>query len=418
MELLQVSGGTPLQGEYTPEGAKNAVLPIMAASILLDGEIVLHRVPDLTDVKAMGEILRRCGCKVQAENGTVVINTRGLEEKEIPEELMKTMRASNLIWGPFLSRFGRANIPMPGGCPIGSRPMDIHIQGLRELGAEIEEHGGAFISRTPGLRGSEIYLDFPSVGATENLIMAAVKARGLTVLRNVAKEPEVVDLCVFLNKAGAKIVGHGSDTIIIDGVKSLTSVEHTVVPDRIVAGTVLLAAVVTGGNVTLTKVVPEDMEPILAKLHEAGVELERSGDNLRVHHQGGLKSIQLKTLPYPGFPTDIQPQFLAALTMAEGTSLVRESIFENRFHHCNELKKMGADIEIEGRLAVIKGVKQLEGAKVEASDLRGGAALIIGALAAKGTSTIGNIRHVDRGYNRIEAIFNSLGADIRRCVTY
>lgn len=418
MELLQVSGGTPLQGDYTPEGAKNAVLPIMAASILLDGEIVLHRVPDLTDVKAMGEILRRCGCKVQAENGTVVINTRGLEEKEIPEELMKTMRASNLIWGPLLSRFGRANIPMPGGCPIGSRPMDIHIQGLRELGAEIREHSGTFISCTQGLRGSEIYLDFPSVGATENLIMAAVKTRGLTVLRNVAKEPEVVDLCAFLNKAGAKIAGHGSDTIIIDGVKSLTSVEHTVVPDRIVAGTVLLAAVVTGGDVTLTQVVPEDMEPVLAKLHEAGVNVERKGDNLRVRHSGGLKAIHLKTLPYPGFPTDIQPQFLAALTLAQGTSLIRESIFENRFQHCNELKKMGADIEIEGRLAVVKGVKQLEGAKVEASDLRGGAALLIGALAAKGSSTIGNIGHVDRGYNHIEAIFNSLGADIRRCVTY
>ncbi|MDO4542067.1 MAG: UDP-N-acetylglucosamine 1-carboxyvinyltransferase, partial [Bacillota bacterium] len=384
MELLQVSGGTVLKGEYSPEGAKNAVLPIMAAAILVDGQVILNHVPDLTDVKAMCDILRRCGCQVQTAEDAVSIDTKALEKKEIPEELMKTMRASNLIWGPFLSRFGRADIPMPGGCPIGSRPMDIHIQGLRELGVEIDEHGGVFVSRTKGLKGSDIYLDFPSVGATENLIMAAVKAKGCTVLRNAAKEPEVVDLCRFLNKAGAKILGAGTDTIVIHGVSSLTSVEHTVVPDRIVAGTVLLAAVVTGGKIRLSHVDPGDMEPVLAKLHEAGVQIQRGESAIEVEHRGGIKPLQIKTLPYPGFPTDIQPQFLAALATAKGTSLIRESIFENRFQHCNELKKMGADIEVEGRLAVVKGVKHLEGAKVEAADLRGGAALLIAALAAKG----------------------------------
>lgn len=418
MELLQVSGGVSLKGEYSPEGAKNAVLPIMAASILLDGEIILHHVPDLTDVRAMCEILRRCGCTVWIEDDTITIDTRNVAPREIPEELMKTMRASNLIWGPFLSRFGKADIPMPGGCPIGSRPMDIHIQGLRELGAEIEEHGGAFISRATRLQGNEIYLDFPSVGATENLIMAAALAAGVTVLRNVAKEPEVVDLCCFLNKAGAKISGQGSDTIMIEGVKRLNSVEHTVVPDRIVAGTVLLAAVITGGDVLLRNVAPQDLEPVLAKLHEAGIKVWRSENTLRVKDCGRLKALHLKTLPYPGFPTDIQPQFLAALVTAAGTSIIRESIFENRFQHCNELKKMGADIEVEGRLAVIKGVNSLEGAKVEAADLRGGAALLLAALGAKGESQIGNIQHVDRGYNRIENIFNSLGADIKRIVTY
>lgn len=418
MELLQVSGGLPLKGEYMPQGAKNAVLPIMAASIMLEGETILHRVPNLTDVAAMKEILSYCHCKVKTQDDSVIIDTTSMEKRKIPDELMKTMRASNLIWGPFLSRFGGGDIPMPGGCSIGSRPMDIHVQGLRELGVDIKEQGGSFVSRVEKLRGKDIYLDFPSVGATENIIMAAVKAEGLTVLRNVAKEPEVVDLCNFLNQAGARIKGIGSDTLTIEGVKKLSGVEYSIVSDRIVAGTFLLAAAVTGGDLLLDKAAPENMEPVLAKLHEAGIEVKRYKDKLRIRKQRPIRSLHLKTLPYPGFPTDLQPQFTAALAIAPGTSLVRESIFENRFQYCGELRKMGADIETEGTLAVIKGVERLEGAKVEAGDLRGGAALIIAALGAEGETTISGVSHVDRGYSAIEDILNSLGAKVKRIVAY
>ncbi len=418
MELLQVSGGLPLKGEYMPQGAKNAVLPIMAASIMLEGETILHRVPNLTDVAAMKEILSYCHCKVKTQDDSVIIDTTSMEKRKIPDELMKTMRASNLIWGPFLSRFGGGDIPMPGGCSIGSRPMDIHVQGLRELGVDIKEQGGSFVSHVKKLRGKDIYLDFPSVGATENIIMAAVKAEGLTVLRNVAKEPEVVDLCNFLNQAGARIKGIGSDTLTIEGVKKLSGVEYSIVSDRIVAGTFLLAAAVTGGDLLLDKAAPENMEPVLAKLHEAGIEVKRYKDKLRIRKQRPIRSLHLKTLPYPGFPTDLQPQFAAALAIAPGTSLVRESIFENRFQYCGELRKMGADIETEGTLAVIKGVQKLEGAKVEAGDLRGGAALIIAALGAEGETTISGVSHVDRGYSAIEDILNSLGAKVKRIVAY
>ncbi|MEG2638418.1 MAG: UDP-N-acetylglucosamine 1-carboxyvinyltransferase [Clostridiales bacterium] len=414
MAVLKILGETPLKGEYTPQGAKNAVLPIMAASILIDGEIILHHVPNLTDVQSMCEILRHFQCRVKREDDTVIIDTRSLKQGNIDDKLMKTMRASNLIWGPLLSRFGAATIPMPGGCPIGARPMDIHIRGLKELGAKIHEHSGAFISTAKKLVGNEIYLDFPSVGATENLIAAGVKAYGTTVLRNVAKEPEVVDFCNFLIKAGAKIRGLGSDTLTIDGVKTLGSVEHTVVPDRIVAGTVLLATAMTKGDVFIKDIVPEHVESIVAKLHETGVEVEKTPSSLRLKHQGGMGCTNLKTLPYPGFPTDIQPQFMAALTLAKGTSLVRESIFENRYHHCNELKKMGADISVDGGLAVVNGSSGLYAAKVDVGDLRGGAALLMAAMAAKGQTVINNIHHIDRGYYHIENIFNQLGANILR----
>ncbi len=414
MTELKIAGNTRLQGKAKIHGAKNAILPIMAASILTENITVLHNVPELTDVEVMAEILRHLNCKVKREGHTLTIDTSGIVNVKVPEYLTKRMRASNLIWGSLIGRFKEASIPMPGGCLIGSRPMDYHIKGMRQLGVIAHEHYGQIDSWTPHLRGAEIYLDFPSVGATENLIMAAVKAEGSTVIRNVAKEPEIVDLCNFLNRAGAKISGVGNDTLYIESTEKLAGIEYTVIPDRIVAGTVLLGAAITRGDVTITDCRPEHLEPLLAKMREAGVKMVRKGTELRLKGISRIKPIDLKTLPYPGFPTDIQPQFMALLTLAEGTSIICESIFENRFNHCDELRRMGADIRVEGRLAIVKGVREIEGAQVEAFDLRGGAALLLAGMAAGGETRLQNVHHIDRGYCNIEALFNELGARIGR----
>lgn len=414
MTELKIAGNTRLQGKTKIHGAKNAILPIMAATILTEDITVIHNVPKLTDVEVMGEILRHLNCKVKREGSSLVIDTAGIVNVKVPEYLTKKMRASNLIWGPLIGRFKEASIPMPGGCLIGSRPMDYHIKGMRQLGVIAQEHYGQIDSWTPHLKGAEIYLDFPSVGATENLIMAAVKAEGRTIIRNVAKEPEIVDLCNFLIKAGAKISGVGNDTLYIDCVPRLGGVEYTVIPDRIVAGTVLLAAAITKGDVVLENSCPEHLEPLLAKMRDAGLKISRKGGELRVKSISRIKPIDLKTLPYPGFPTDIQPQFMSLLTLAEGTSIICESIFENRFNHCDELRRMGADIRVEGRLAIVKGVKEIEGTHVEAFDLRGGAALLLAGMAAGGETRLQNIHHIDRGYGNIEDLFNSLGANITR----
>lgn len=416
MEALKVTGNARLRGKMRLYGAKNAVLPIMAAALLLDGVVILHNVPALTDVDAMCRILRLFRCKVDKVGDTVVIDTTGVENDNVPDCLMKKMRASNLVWGPLIGRFGRATIPMPGGCLIGSRPMDYHIKGMRQLGITVEEHAGSIISwiNGDGLSGANIYLDFPSVGATENLVMAAVVAKGTTVIRNVAKEPEVMDLCRFLNQAGAKISGIGSDRLTIEGVKKLNAIEYTVIPDRIVGGTILLAAALTDGDVTLENTVPEHLEPLLAKIQDTGACVDRNGSTLRVYQCERPKALDIKTLPYPGFPTDIQPQFMALMTKARGTSVICESIFESRFNHCDELRRMGADIRVEGRLAIVKGVDCIEGAEVEAEDLRGGAALLLAGMAAEGETIVRNAHHIDRGYCRVEDTFNALGADIRR----
>ena len=414
MEVLRIAGQQRLEGETSLGGAKNAVLPIMAACLLIDGEIILHNVPALTDVLGMRRILELFHCSVSTDSDTLVISTKGICPGELPDELMKSMRASNLIWGPCLGRFGKADIPLPGGCPIGVRPMDIHIKGMKALGAMVEEHHGHIISDGRHMRGTEIYLDFPSVGATENLVMAAVKTPGVTVFRNVAKEPEVVDLCCFLKEAGAKINGIGTDTLRVEGVKSLHSLEYTVIPDRIVGGTILLAAAMTRGDVTITNVIPEHLEALLAKMAEAGITVEREHSSLRVHHVGAIGPVDLKTLPYPGFPTDIQPQFMTVLSVAQGTSVICESIFENRYQHCDELRRMGADIKVDGRTAIIQGSDHLDGAMVDATDLRGGAALLMAGMAAHGETLLGNICHIDRGYCHIEKLFCHLGADIRR----
>jgi UDP-N-acetylglucosamine 1-carboxyvinyltransferase len=414
MDALKITGRRRLQGSVTIGGAKNAVLPIMAAAIMVDGEVILKNVPHLTDVAAMCTILKELGVKVRRENDILIINAEDVAYCDVPDELMKTMRASNLIWGPLLDRFSFARIPMPGGCRIGSRPMDIHIRGMKQLGVEVEEHGGVIISHGEKRKGNELYLDFPSVGATENLIMTAIKTKGDTVIRNAAREPEVADLCSFLAACGGDIRGIGSDTLYITGVKQLKGTEYEIIPDRIVGGTLLLAAALTDGDVTIKKVRPEHIEALTVKMAEAGVPTDRSDDALRVRGCKRMKAVDLKTMPYPGFPTDIQPQFMAAMTKAEGASVICESIFENRFGHCADLNRMGADIKVDGRWAVVRGKTVLEGTNVEASDLRGGAALILAGLAANGETTVNNASYIERGYSSIESVFKELGAEISR----
>ncbi len=412
MDALKITGRRRLKGCVNIGGAKNAVLPIMAAAMMVDGEVVLKNVPQLTDVTAMCTILRALGIEVKAENDILIINAESVRYQDVPDTMMKTMRASNLIWGPLLDRFSFARIPMPGGCRIGSRPMDLHIKGMRKLGVEVVEHGGIIVSHGKNRKGSDLYLDFPSVGATENLVMAAVKTRGETMIRNAAREPEVADLCSFLVACGAKIVGIGSDTLYISGVEKLHPTEYEIIPDRIVGGTMLLAAALTGGDVTIRKTHPEHIEAVTTKMAEAGVIIESSPDTLRVKGGAPLQAVDLKTMPYPGFPTDIQPQFMAAMTQAAGASVICESIFENRFGHCADLNRMGADIKVDGRWAVVRGGTLLEGTDVEASDLRGGAALILAGLAAEGETVVHNASFIERGYSNLEAVFNELGARI------
>ncbi|HMM05246.1 MAG TPA: UDP-N-acetylglucosamine 1-carboxyvinyltransferase [Clostridiales bacterium] len=414
MDALRITGRRRLKGSVNIGGAKNAVLPIMAAAMMVDGEVVLKNVPQLTDVTAMCTILRALGIAVKAENDILIINAESVKYQDVPDTMMKTMRASNLIWGPLLDRFSFARIPMPGGCRIGSRPMDLHIKGMRKLGVEVAEHGGVIVSHCKNRKGNDLYLDFPSVGATENLVMAAVKTRGETMIRNAAREPEVADLCSFLVACGAKIAGIGSDTLYISGVEKLYPTEYEIIPDRIVGGTLLLAAALTGGDVTIGKIRPEHIEAVTMKMAEAGVAIEGSSDSLRVKGGDPLRAVDLKTMPYPGFPTDIQPQFMAAMTQAEGASVICESIFENRFGHCTDLNRMGADIKVDGRWAVVRGGTHLEGTDVEASDLRGGAALILAGLAAEGETVVHNASFIERGYCNLEAVFNELGARIER----
>lgn len=417
MDALKIIGRKRLKGRVKVGGAKNAVLPIMAAAMMVDGEVILKNVPNLTDVAAMCTILSDLGVKVKRENDILLIDAGNTAYRDLPDELMKTMRASNLIWGPLLDRFAFARIPLPGGCRIGSRPMDLHIRGMRQLGVSVEEHGGVIFSRSERMKGGVLYLDFPSVGATENLIMAAVKAEGETTIRNAAREPEVEDLCTFLVACGAKIRGIGSDTLLITGVKKLAGTEYEIIPDRIVGGTLLLAAALTDGDVTVEKIRPDHIEALTVKMAEAGVTTEKRENAVGVKGCSGMKAVDLKTMPYPGFPTDIQPQFMAAMTRAEGASVICESIFENRFGHCADLNRMGADIKVDGRWAVVRGETSLEGAQVDALDLRGGAALLLAGLAATGETVVNNASYIERGYSSIEAVFNELGAEIYRIGT-
>lgn len=415
MKKIMVEKSPPLKGSVRVSGAKNAALPILAASILGTEDIILEDVPNLKDVEIMCEVLVSLGAKVEKlDKGIIKINSKDINNYETKYELMSKMRASFLVMGPLLTRIGKTKTSLPGGCAIGTRPIDLHLKGFRALGATVDsDHGniGAFAEK---LIGDKIYLDFPSVGATENIMMAAVLADGETIIDNAAMEPEIVDLSSFLNKLGANIKGAGTSTIRIKGVEKLGGAEHSIIPDRIEAGTFMVAAAITGGDVIVENVITSHMKPAIAKLKEAGCEVIENGDSVRVIAPKKLNAIDIKTLPYPGFPTDLQAQFMAMMSLCEGTSVAIETVFENRFMHVDELKRMGADIKIDGRSAIIQGVDSLTSAPVKASDLRAGAALILAGLVSEGTTQIENIYHIDRGYENVEEKFANLGAKIYR----
>ncbi len=414
MEKFIVIGGKRLKGNVRVSGAKNAILPILAASLLTRGVSVIHEVPALLDVQVMKEVLTYLGARIKCEGSTVTVDSSKVESLEISEDLMRKMRASNLVMGPLLGRFGKVKSAYPGGCAIGSRPMDLHLKGFVAMGASITEKHGYIIAETDRLKGTEIHLDFPSVGATENLMMAATQAQGQTIIRNAAKEPELVDLQNFLNSLGARIRGAGTDLIKIEGPTELGSASHTVIPDRVEAGTYMVAAAITGGDVCILNLIPEHVEAVIAKLREAGVNVEVGEDSVRVVGPPRLKAVDLKTLPYPGFPTDMQAQMMVLMTVADGTGVVSEAVFENRYKHVDELRRMGADIKIEGRVAIVKGITRLSGSFVEATDLRAGAALVLAGLIAEDATVIENVWHIDRGYENLERKLSSLGARIMR----
>lgn len=411
--LVEKSG--PLNGTIKINGAKNAVLPILAATLLASDKCVLEEIPNLRDVAVMGELLTALGAKVSAmKDGCMTIDPSGDIHGEAPYELIQKMRASFFVMGPLLAKNGVARISMPGGCAIGARPIDLHLKGFSALGAEIELGHGFVEARAEKLVGATIYLDFPSVGATENIMMAATLAEGTTIIENAAEEPEIIDLANFLNKLGANVKGAGTDTIKIVGAESLGSTVHAVIPDRIETGTYMIAAAMTRGNLMIENVVPSHLKPIIAKLRECGVEIEEGDDYLRVDGSNLMGSVDITTLPYPGFPTDLQAQFMSLLTVTEGTGIVSETVFENRFMHVSELNRMGANIKIEGHSAVVQGRGNLQGAQVKATDLRAGAALILAGLVADGVTEIGDIYHIDRGYVEIEEKLRGVGANIRR----
>lgn len=417
MEKLIVKGGNRLVGAVKTSGAKNAVLPIIAASILGTTPSHLDEVPMLEDVHTISEVLKCLGLAVECspEKNVLDIDSTEITSYEAPYELVRTMRASFLVMGPLLARIGKARISMPGGCAIGARPIDIHLKGFEALGVKIEQgHGYIEASAPEGLKGTSIYFDFPSVGATENIMMAASLAEGTTILENAAEEPEIVDLANYLNKMGAKIRGAGTDTIRIEGVDKLHGADYTIIPDRIEAGTYMIAAAMTGGDIVVENVLPEHQKPLIAKLREAGAVVEEDIDKVRVIGKNPLKAVSIKTLPYPGFPTDMQAQMMAMMVIAEGRSKVTETVFENRFMHVIELNRMGAQISTEGRSAVIDGPCKLTGCDVRATDLRAGAAMILAGLVAEGTTRIGDLHHIDRGYENIVAKLKNLGADIER----
>lgn len=418
MEKLIIHGGHELHGRVKISGAKNAVLPIIAATLLAqDKPCVLDEVPYLNDVCTIAEVLRQLGAKVDfnRQQHTLFVDSTVLKTVDAPYDLVRKMRASFVIMGPLLARYGKAKISMPGGCAIGTRPIDLHLKGFEALGAEIEI-GHGFISATApnGLKGTSIYLDFPSVGATENIIMAACMAEGQTILENAAQEPEIIDLANFLNIMGAKIRGAGTNVIKITGVPKLIGHNYTIIPDRIEAGTYMVAVAMTGGDIYIENAISEHLKPVIAKLNEAGVKIEEDIDGIRVSCNKRPKAIDIKTLPYPGFPTDMQAQFMAMLTIADGTGLVTETVFENRFMHVDELKRMGACIKVDGRTSIVEGVPSLNGCQVKATDLRAGAAMVLAGLVANGETEVSYIHHIDRGYANLVEKLCGLGADICR----
>lgn len=415
MSRLVVEGGKRLSGEISVQGAKNSVLPVLAASILCSTPCIIHNCPDISDVDTAMRILIHLGCKCVREGTSVYCDATNITNCDIPEDLMREMRSSVVFLGAILSRCGRAVISSPGGCELGPRPIDLHLSALRNLGADIEEERGYLVCDAQnGLCGREIHLSFPSVGATENVILAAACAKGKTVIHNAAKEPEISDLADFLNRAGAKIYGCGSDTVEIIGVKKLYGTQHRIIPDRIAAATYLCACGTTGGNITLKNIIPAHMVSVLSVLRDAGCELDINNNNLTINVNRRLNRVPtVRTLVHPGFPTDAGPCFIAMLSKAKGTSVFVENIFENRYRYIDELNRLGTKIKTEGKVAIIDGVSELEGACCSCTDLRGGAALVTAALAAYGTTEIGNISHILRGYDNIADNFSKLGADIK-----
>lgn len=416
MEKLIISGGKRLTGTVKISGAKNAVLPLIAATLLGATPSTLEDIPDLEDVRTFAKVLEQLGVGVTRDDKSLLtVDSSNIASCEAPYELVRKMRASFLIMGPLLARRGMAKISLPGGCAIGTRPIDLHLKGFEALGAKIDIGHGYIEAKAPeGLKGARIYLDFPSVGATENIIMAASLAKGQTILENPAHEPEIVDLANFLNVMGARIRGAGTNVIKIDGVEELHGANYTVIPDRIEAGTYMVAAAMTKGDVWIENALIEHLKPVVAKLKEAGVLIDEEINGVRVRGTGELKAVDIKTLPYPGFPTDMQAQFMAMLTIAQGTGVVTETVFENRFMHVDELKRMGANIKIDGRSAVVEGVRKLTGCPVKATDLRAGAAMVLAGLVAEGQTEVGYIHHIDRGYDGIVDKLRAIGADIVR----
>ncbi len=416
MEKFIVEKSEPLKGEIVIDGAKNSVLPIIAASILAGEKCIIENVPFLKDVEIMLQLLDILGAKYDfiVEEKKISIDCRHIRNISLPYELVKKIRASFLIAGPLLSRFGNVKIQMPGGCRIGIRPVDLHLKGFSLLGAEIKQEHGSIEIISKELKGNDIYLDFPSVGATENIIMAAVLAKGETNISNCSAEPEIVDLVEFLNKIGAKIEGAGTDNIKVKGVSELSGTIHRMIPDRIEAGTYMIGAVLTNGDLRIKNVICEHLRPVSAKLKDMNVNVEEGETEIRVYCSSPLVNTDIKTLPFPGFPTDMQAQFMSLMAVTSGTGIINETIFENRFMHVGELNRMGADIKVESKSAIIKGVPKLTGTQVKATDLRAGAALILSALAAEGETEISDIYHIERGYCKIEEKLRKVGAKIRR----
>ncbi len=415
MPKIIVETSPPLKGTVRISGAKNAVLPIIAASLLSGDKCILDEIPMLDDVEIMCEVLASLGADTKRiSNGRIEINSKNIDNHEAPYDLVRRMRASFLIMGPMLARMGKARISLPGGCAIGTRPIDLHLKGFRAMGADITLGYGYIEAKTKRLKGERIYLDFPSVGATENIMMAAALAEGKTIIENAAEEPEIVDLANFISKMGGKIKGAGTDTIRIEGVKALGGASHTVIPDRIEAGTYMIAGAITGGDIIVDNIVICHLMPIVAKLKEAGVVVEEVSNGVRVQSGRRVKAVDIKTLPYPGFPTDMQAQMMTLMSVARGTSVIIETVFDNRYMHVNELRRMGASIKIDGRSAVVQGIPRLTGARVKATDLRAGAALVLAGLVAQGRTEIYDIHHLDRGYIDLDKKFRSLGARIQR----
>ncbi len=416
MNEYSISGGRRLQGNVQVHGAKNSALPILAACVVCRGVNVIHNCPQLTDIDATINILRHLGCKVSVEENTVTVDSRDITTDHVPDHLMQEMRSSVIFLGAIAARTGKASLSLPGGCEIGLRPIDLHLDALRKLGAQITEEGGHIYLDCPqGLQGNVLSLSFPSVGATENVLITACVSKGTTTLVNAAREPEISDLADFLNRCGARISGAGEGIITIEGVSSLHGAEHIVIPDRIVAATYMIAAAVTHGDVVLQNVIPAHIGPVISLLQEAGCDIAVKEKKLRITASERLHAMStIRTMPYPGFPTDAQALMMTACSVANGTSVVIETIFESRFRHVPELCRFGADVIVDGRIAVVKGVSQLHAANVAAPDLRGGAALVLAGLVAEGQTVVRELQHIDRGYEAFESRLCSLGADIRR----